>query len=245
MSETDKTTRWSITVYEDQWHLFHNIQQYPDIAEWGWQKEMCPKTQRLHYQGFIRTKRQIRCSGMRKMIPQVHIEPAREWYKLRNYCRKQETQISGTQVHATNETEFWPLERLMIELTNHIPAAQEHINELLTRRHEVKDIAHEMFWFCARQILTDEPRRAAALNQPSIEKFFKMTSSVWTSEVTRALVLQPVAQEGPELVELLSPPTVSNNGSTHQEVSSPKAPRKALKDAQDGIQSFPEDPRSL
>lgn len=202
--QTDKTTRWAFTAYEDQWHLFVNIKQYPDVAEWGWQKETCPTSGRLHYQGYMRTKRQYRHAGMRKMFPTVHIEVAREWHKLRSYCRKKETSITGSNVHATNETEYWPLERLMIELTNHLPAANEHISELM-QRHSVKDIAHEQFWFCARQILLDEPHRAAALNQPSIEKFFKMTCSVWQSEETRALVLQPAASEGPTEVELISP----------------------------------------
>lgn len=214
--QTDKTTRWSFTAYEEQWYLFVNIKAYPDVAEWGWQLEKCPKTDRMHYQGYIRTKRQFRHAGMRKMFPQVHIEGAREWFKLVNYCRKKDTAIEGTQIHARNDTEFWSLERLMIELTHHVPAAIESVQEVQDRHHvtfKPGEIDSQIFWYCARQVLMDEPNRASSLNQPSIERFFTKTRSVWMDERTRALVLQPVAQEAeadadPKVVELNSPELV-------------------------------------
>jgi len=204
--QTDKSTRFAFTAFEKQWYLFANIKQFPDVAEWGWQTETCPTSGTLHYQGYMRTKRQFRVTGVRKMFPGVNLSVARDWHKLRSYCRKKETSIDGSNVYAKNDQEYWSLERLMIELTNHLTAASIHINQLLDQRVEVKDISHETFWFCARQILHDEPHRASALNQPSIEKFFKNTLSVWTCEETRAIVLQP-AQEvaATEGVELNSP----------------------------------------
>ncbi len=95
--QTDKTTRWAFTAYEAQWDLFKTMPEC--IAEWGWQTEKCPDTERLHYQGFLRTKRQVRFSQMKKDFPGVHIEVAKNWQALMNYCKKSESAVSGTQVH--------------------------------------------------------------------------------------------------------------------------------------------------
>jgi len=102
---TDKTTRWAFTAYENQWKLFEKMP--PGIGEWGWQLEKCPTTGNLHYQGFIRTVGQHRFKGKRpadslcRMFPGVHIEPALDWLKLINYCKKKESKVEGAQpVHA-------------------------------------------------------------------------------------------------------------------------------------------------
>jgi len=95
--QTDKSTRWGMTVYEHQWHL---LSQMPhEIAEWGWQDEICPDTQRLHRQGYFRTKAQIRHSQARKILPGVHVKIAEDWNKLVAYCKKKDTAVPGTQVH--------------------------------------------------------------------------------------------------------------------------------------------------
>jgi len=98
---TEKTTRWAFTAYEQQWKLFEKMP--PGIGEWGWQVEKCPDTGRLHYQGFIRTVGQHRFKGKRpadsllKIFPGVHIEPASDWVKLINYCKKKESRVEGQQ----------------------------------------------------------------------------------------------------------------------------------------------------
>ena len=116
MAETDrqtatkgngKTTHWAITVYEDQWSL---MKEMPfQITEWGWQEELCPTTQRKHYQGYAITAKQYRWSGchgdykvsteLRNILPGVHWEPAENWSALLEYCKKKETAVSGTSVH--------------------------------------------------------------------------------------------------------------------------------------------------
>lgn len=98
--QTDKSTRWAFTAYEAQWGLFNDMP--PSIAEWGWQKEVCPETGREHYQGYLRTKQQVRLKSLVKDLPGVHFEIARNWSALTNYCRKDETAVSGTQVHQTS-----------------------------------------------------------------------------------------------------------------------------------------------
>lgn len=103
----DKTTRWSFTAYEKQWPLFESMPLC--VAEWGWQTETCKETQRLHYQGYLRTKTQMRLVTLVKELPGVHLEvcgkntpekPQAEcWKALVKYCSKEDTAVPGTQKH--------------------------------------------------------------------------------------------------------------------------------------------------
>jgi len=92
--QTDKSSRWQFTAYEEQWSLFTSMP--PGIAEWGWNTEICPKTNRKHYQGYLRLSQQQRFAWLRKLIPGVHIEVAQNWDALVNYCKKEETRAPGT-----------------------------------------------------------------------------------------------------------------------------------------------------
>jgi len=90
-----------MTVFEAQWNL---LSQMPhEVAEWGWQDEVCPETQKKHRQGYVRTKTQMRFSQMKKVLPGVHIEVAKDWNKLVQYCRKSDTSVEGTQVHEVSK----------------------------------------------------------------------------------------------------------------------------------------------
>ena len=114
--QTDKTTRWAFTAYEDQWDLF---KQMPDIIkEWGWQTETCPETGRKHYQGYFLTRTQQRFAACRKALPGVHIEPARNWSALLNYCKKEESAVSGTQVHQVNERQYLKFADALMRIAN-------------------------------------------------------------------------------------------------------------------------------
>jgi len=93
--QTDKSSRWAFTAYEEQWSLFEIMP--PGIAEWGWNAEVCPKTNRKHYQGYLRLSQQQRFAWLRKLLPGVHLEISRNWDALKLYCRKDETRIPGTE----------------------------------------------------------------------------------------------------------------------------------------------------
>lgn len=94
---SDKSTRWSFTAFEAQWPLFESMP--PSIVEWGWQTEICEKTNRPHYQGYLRTKSQVRFSQLKKELPGVHLEVAKNWEALLNYCNKTATAVAGSQKH--------------------------------------------------------------------------------------------------------------------------------------------------
>lgn len=90
-----------MTVFEEQFKCLEVMP--PIVAEWGWQDEVCPTSGKLHKQGYIRTHQQQRFAAMRKAFPGVHLEIARDWNKLLNYCKKTDTAVEGTTVHQTND----------------------------------------------------------------------------------------------------------------------------------------------
>lgn len=99
--QTDKSSRWGFTAYEHQYHLLETMP--PGIAEWGWNAEICPETNRPHRQGYLRLQSQQRFAWVRKILPGVHIEVAKNWDALVNYCKKEDTRAPGTTpVHQTN-----------------------------------------------------------------------------------------------------------------------------------------------
>ena len=90
---TEKTTRWQFTAYESQYAM---ISQCPmGVAKIGFQDEVCPTTNRNHRQGYILLKEQQRFSWMKKTFPGLHVEVARNWQALVQYCKKEATRAEG------------------------------------------------------------------------------------------------------------------------------------------------------
>ena len=112
-----KSTRWAFTAYEGQWNLFKTFPA--GVVEWGWQEELCPDTDRRHYQGYLRLAQQQRLAWLRNVLPGVHFGIAISWPALVNYCKKSETAVPGTQVHQTNT------------VVNHYTYAQQVADEIL------------------------------------------------------------------------------------------------------------------
>lgn len=99
---SDKSSRWQFTAYEEQFTLFKSMP--PGVVEWGWNTEICPKTNRTHYQGYLRLYQQQRFAWLRKILPGVHVEIAKNWTALVQYCQKEDTRALGTEpVHHTND----------------------------------------------------------------------------------------------------------------------------------------------
>lgn len=119
--EKEKSTRWQFTAFESHYHLIEA--RHDVIAEIGWQDEICPDTGRKHRQGYLRTVRQVRKKQLYETLPGVHIEVARNWAGLVNYCRKQESRDpSGNQVALKYERPL-RLHEMLIE------AARNYLHE--------------------------------------------------------------------------------------------------------------------
>lgn len=193
MSEQVKTTRWAFTAYENQWHLFETMP--PGVAEWAWQQEICKSTGRPHYQGWIRTQRQMRDAAMRKLLPGVHIEQARDWNQLKQYCVKTDTAVPGTQVHGVNEiVNNQTGHRLSMAAAMSV-LARAVTNQLLAM--SKLDGAVQEFWAATRDILEVDPNAVGLFTQPQYQRAWVNTRDVWL----RAVNEETYALGGLELVD--------------------------------------------
>jgi len=188
MEKTDrqtsgKTTRWAFTAYEGQWHLFTTV--IPVIvAEIGWQTEVCPKTGRKHYQGFIRTTRQARPKQLQDLYPGVHIEFARNWDALLNYCKKDKTAIEGTQVKMLNEQAVQlTMNQAMIKLAERIPYIDWAARVWLAPPKEAHQFLEECYWQLTRQHLRDFPEQVGLYTQPQYMRAWVNLYSVFLHQV--------------------------------------------------------------
>uniref|UniRef100_A0A1D8MK36 ATP-dependent helicase Rep n=1 Tax=uncultured virus TaxID=340016 RepID=A0A1D8MK36_9VIRU len=94
MSKNPTTRNACFTSYKDEFKL----QENDAIVYAIWQKEQCPKTGKMHYQGYIELSKSLRYSGIKKILEdeKAHIEGRRGTREeARNYCRKNDTRIEG------------------------------------------------------------------------------------------------------------------------------------------------------
>lgn len=61
-----------------------------------YQKEICPKTQRLHYQGYVVFKNHKRLATLKRMNPKAHFEKREATHtEAKTYCEKSDTHVEG------------------------------------------------------------------------------------------------------------------------------------------------------
>lgn len=180
--EEAKTTRWAFTAYEDQWSLFDSMP--PIVAEWGWQQEICPETQREHYQGFVRTSRQVRFSQIQKVLPGVHLEPAKNWDALVNYCKKLETAVEGTQVHQISTNVSLTMARALIKVAEARDKSASWISVLRNCENvkELKEKYAAEFERAVAGLLREDENLIGLYSQPQYERAYVKWRSVWTEK---------------------------------------------------------------
>jgi len=93
--QTDKASAWSVTVFsEEEMTMIENEEAYPDfVKEVLGGREVCPTTDKVHFQGAVILHSQQRFSAVKKWLPTSHWEPARQREALKRYAMKQETAV--------------------------------------------------------------------------------------------------------------------------------------------------------
>ncbi len=89
---------WVFTLYNAQedidrgfWSRFGTTLKYGIC-----QLERCPRTQRLHFQGYVEFSNACRMNMLTRALPGIHVEP-REGSRQQaiDYCKKEDTRVSG------------------------------------------------------------------------------------------------------------------------------------------------------
>lgn len=96
-------SRWNYSSKYVYW-LFvkhaHEVPMTEDIFDslpilcMKYQRERCPTTGNLHWQGYIEMLQPVTYSYMRRKFPRVYFEPCVNRHAVQNYCRKTKTRVS-------------------------------------------------------------------------------------------------------------------------------------------------------
>lgn len=196
--QTDKSTRWAFTAFEEQWSLFK--EQPPIVKEWGYQTEVCPTTGKKHYQGYILTYNQQRFSALKKVFPNVHLEVARDWNALLNYCKKTETAVAGTQVKKVNERRYLKFSDALVRIASaYISRSEEQTDLLKTDPHNapawceksLDEIEKEQFSKAVSDLVMETPEDISLYTNPQIYRAWVMCKGIWLQMAQCALDICP------------------------------------------------------
>jgi len=171
--ESSKSQRWQFTAYEQDWECYKVMPEI--VAEWGWQEEICPKTQRPHYQGYMRLKRQVRLAQLKKIFPTTHFEVARNWEALVNYCKKTDTAVEGTQHYATG-TKYLSMSDALIKVAANRP-------DIDFSRCEAPEDYKRLYIYeydeSVSGLLRADPNLVGIYSQPQYERAYVKWRPVW------------------------------------------------------------------
>lgn len=91
---------WCFTLHEpgDQFSLEDKLAERKAMIRYAvWQVEACPKTGKIHLQGYVELVRGQRMTWLKKIHPKIHLEVRKGTQKQAiDYCKKSRTQIEGT-----------------------------------------------------------------------------------------------------------------------------------------------------
>lgn len=183
MATSDKSSRWAFTAYEGQYPVIDSIAQSGDplIAEMGYQDEVCPETGRKHRQGYVRTVRQVRFNALSKVLRGIHIEVARDYNALKQYCRKVETRDpEGAQVVKKFEKAKTLHELMMWMADIAWQDYEDHDRE--TAKHPAYPVGAEQkaqYIALTSTILLQEPEYVSIFAQPIAKNAWNDYRAVW------------------------------------------------------------------
>lgn len=112
-------TNWSVTYWFDTENTpsKEKVDEYIARArQRGWvingQIEKAPETGNLHYQLHLNTRKQVRASDIKKMLPTAWIQKARKTVALQQYVVKEDTRVAPL----ADETDKYPTANKLWEL---------------------------------------------------------------------------------------------------------------------------------
>ena len=186
--QTDgRSTNWCVTGFNDDILLLEDVKSYPSfVKKVTGQREICPDTGKLHFQGHIQLHTQQRMSAIKKWLPTAHLEITRNITGSLNYVVKSETAVDGTKVDIKNSRPFIDNQSALMMLARvEVPNTEEWQTD-------------KSFWFRVKTILRQEPHLCGLLGKPDLYRLWKHTWEVWLEKATEeSIVLQtPIISEG-------------------------------------------------
>lgn len=218
-----KSTRWQFTLqydplfYADLDEFVQDPSKNPKwkelIAEIGWQDEIAPTTGQHHRQGYLRTVRQCRMAQVKTVLPTAHLEIAKDWLALKQYCCKKESRDPSGNVVKFTAPQRLSVAGLLIKIASYL-IEYGHVNpddhsSPLYRFHDDKS---RQYWVIAGFLLEEDPELAGLIGQPLPQNLWKNTRATWINLALAGVEGQTesisITDEVPKAPGLISEPLV-------------------------------------
>jgi len=215
--------------------IISNIKDNPNIRMIKYQDEICPDTGRMHRQGCMLTTSQHRFKGKvpnescRKLLPNVHIEPARDWPALLKYCEKVATRdpdghaVKAVSEYVRSETHDLMtdiakiyLENQQIEKENFESESTRMVINVVRKENEkLTDFLTREYVDLTSTILRRNPKNCGFYGQPMPRNLWKDYRDVW---IDRAISITPVPSDSEAGINEIKIETsdIKNASQTHQ-----------------------------
>jgi len=163
--KTDKATWWSVTAFGEEIPILEDVTSYPDwVAQVYGGREVCPNTNREHFQGAVRLHQQQRFSKLKGWLPTAHWEVAQKIEALKKYAMKEQT-AAGEKIIRSSIKKFYTAEAICRLITSKVADRQ-------TDR-------QIQFWHAVNEIIIEDPGMTGQLMNPSLKNFWINTASAW------------------------------------------------------------------
>jgi len=231
---SDKSTWWSVTAFNGEIELLEKG-EFPDYIQkvYGG-KEECPDTKKIHFQGAVQCRRQVRLTQLKKWLPTAHFEIAHNKDALKKYAMKEETAI-GPKTERQNEIPLITVERILYKLAE-VWDADLYLKYV---EEDPKDAFKSAYWSTVREILSDFPEYRKVCHifaRADVITLWDRTRGVWlnlSQEEANSITASP-----PDILpgsEVFSNDLVSNAQVFPSQSCSPPTP-KGTKSAHDSCQ---------
>ena len=189
--QTDKATNWAVTAYGEDILTIEDASGFPAFVKkvFGG-REVCPTTQREHFQGHIQCFTQQRMSAIKKWLPRAHLEVARNVQASIAYSLKADTS-SGEKKETVNQKPFVTDRLAMEKLVATCGAKCECLWYPKGDEERCFTDEKEDYWHRVRAILLDEPDLCGLYAKPDLYRLWKNTKSVW---IARKRALDSITQ---------------------------------------------------
>lgn len=202
MEQTDRQTdmaakasNWKSAIFDvdDNWSRLEALPAF--VKSVFKQQEVCPTTQRLHFQVHIVTHRQVRLTQMCSWIKATKWIPVLGKEHIQNsinYCSKKESAVPGTYEEVQGQKYYQVHELLTIVAQQHTQADQDERNP--------KDWLYRRSWaHLTSRLIAQDITWASRLCNPTLEKCWKNWGEVFIRlyRDRGALIIEGPASEAP------------------------------------------------
>lgn len=155
MDGQDKATYWSITSFDEgEWGRLEG-DEYPDWLESvSGGKEECPDTKRIHFQGMLKCRRQVRFAAVKGWLPEAHIEAAKNPKALKKYVMKSDTAV-GDKAEKTNQRPYITMTAFLASLCAY-KGTFDMVTALATHKGSLEKCYDDEYWHCVNAYITEQ-----------------------------------------------------------------------------------------